>query len=243
MARRPRKSQIEETEQQEEGQGPGAGHNNGPEPLTDEEQRALAYHHKRKYQAALRTKKDADAALKNVCKLAKTEEVSLSMIKHLIDLDSEEGQAKIEADIAERYKAAQWAGLPIGAQDDLFNTNRQPLVDKAFARGETAALNGEDVPTDWEPGTELGQACLKGWQQGQAAMASLLKKKETPAPILDAAEAFPEEGDGESSGLSDEQIDAVVPPTAHEPPAFDPDPEMPAFLKRQQTTHEPAEVD
>ncbi|GLK69203.1 hypothetical protein [Hansschlegelia plantiphila] len=215
-----------------EAQGAGPGHNSAAE-LTDDEQRALAYHHKRAYSTALAKKKEADAGFKNVAKLAKAEGVSVDTIKHLIALDSDEGRAKLEADIQERMKAARWAGVPFGAQVDLFDQpDRTPLVDKAFARGETAALNGEDFPTDYEPGSELGQSCLRGWNKGNASMLSLLKKRETAAPILDRVEAD-EEGDdsGEEGGLTDEEFDAaapLAPPTASEGG----DPEMPAFLRR-----------
>lgn len=239
MARgRPRKQKNAEPETEVmEGQGPGSGHN-GPEPLTDEEQRALAYHHKRSYQATLAKKKEADAAFKNAAKLAKSEGVSVDTIKLLIDLDSEEGQAKVEAEIQERYKAARWAGMPIGAQEDLFNTARMPGIEKAERAGETAALNGDDcspISHGFEEGSEFGQAFIRGWTKGRDTMLSMLKKRETPAPILDADEAFPEEGDDET-GIPEDEWNAAAPPPA--PPTAADDPDAPGFLRHPSPARE-----
>lgn len=241
MARRPRgKKNSPEAEAKTEEQGVGPGHNSTPEPLTDEERRALAYHHKRFYVAALAAKKKADAELKNVAKKAKGDEIPVSMIKHLIALDTEEGRAKIEAEIAEAYKAAAWAGVGFGAQSDLFaQPDRTPLADKARASGEVAAMNGDDCDPPYDHGSELGQAWITGWQAGQGVMASLFKKLETSAPIVQHIEAA-EEGDAkpEGEGLSDEVLDAVLPTPPAPPTAatqgFDEngDPIMPGFLRR-----------
>jgi hypothetical protein len=96
MAKRGRKAKQRDIEEAiDETQAPPAGHNGSPE-LTDDEQRALFFQHKKNYQRDLAAKKAADAALKNTCKKAKAEcgDNAVANIKDAIEFEGADGRAK-----------------------------------------------------------------------------------------------------------------------------------------------------
>ncbi len=86
-------------------ENPGPGHNSQ---LTDEQLQVLVFQHKKEYAAALAKKKEADAALKNVCKKAKAElgAGAVDDIKLAIELDSDEGQARLREEMDRKARVA-----------------------------------------------------------------------------------------------------------------------------------------
>ena len=149
-------------------QTPGIGDNSE---LTEEQKQSLFFHHRRLWKDALAKKKAADAAFKNACKRAKSEGVNPKMIKFSVEIEDDE-DGKLAAEQEERERVAAWMGVPFGGQSDLFS--RQPAVDKAFADGKRAGMEGKDCSPPYEPGGEVGQAWMSGWHEGQRALASTL---------------------------------------------------------------------
>ena len=84
---------------------PGPGHNG----LSNDDLQALFWQHKRAYVDALARKKDVDAKFKNVCKTAKLGEGAVEDIKTAIDLETEEGEAKISDQLKRILRVSRWA--------------------------------------------------------------------------------------------------------------------------------------
>ena len=81
-------------------------------PLSDDNLRALAINHKGAYERSLASKKAADAALRNCCKKIKAElgDSGVAIIKAMVELDSDEGEAVVMERIRAQAKAARWSG-------------------------------------------------------------------------------------------------------------------------------------
>ena len=92
--------------------------------LTDAEQQALFFQHKRFYEASLAKKKAADADFRNVCKKAKSElgDFGVLQIKTAVKLESDDGSEKIQAEMEAMVQAARWLGMPIGSRDGIAAT-------------------------------------------------------------------------------------------------------------------------
>lgn len=145
--------------------------------MTDEQKQALFFQHKRKYEQFLAAKKKADADLKNTCKLAKSEvgDDAVERIKYAIELESEEGEARLKERIARQMEVARWMGLPVGAQAELFGDDRTPGEDKAHAEGKRAGMAGnERRPPNYDASSPQAQAWLRGYDAGQEVNRSLM---------------------------------------------------------------------
>lgn len=183
----------------------GPGHNSAaPRELTDDERASLTFNHKRAYVVALAAKKKTDAALKQVAKLAKAElgDDAVPDIKSIIELETEEGEAKLKAEVERRIKVARWMGLPVGVTGNLFDAvDRTPAVDRATAKGKRDGLAGEPCRPNHDPSTPQYTGYMTGYQEGQKIMFAI--KPMAPAPSEAVAE-------------SDVEFDDLVP--AEEPP-------------------------
>lgn len=184
----------------------GPGHNSAaPRELTDDERASLTFTHKRAYTLALAVKKKADADLKNVCKLAKAElgDDAVPDIKSIIELETEEGEAKLKAEVERRIKVARWMGLPVGVTGNLFDAvDRTPAVDRATAKGKRDGLAGEPCRPNHDPSTPQYTGYMTGYQEGQKIMFAI-------KPMAPAASEQAEE-----SGVEfDDLVPAEEPPT------------------------------
>lgn len=164
--------------------GNGIGHN-GPTKveLTDEQSQALFFQHKRHYETALAKKKETDAAFRNVCKQAKAElgaDAVLS-IKDAILLESEDGDAKLRAEIERQLKIARWMNMPFGQQAELFTdaSDPRPATERAYAEGKKAGMEGLPNKPPHAPDVPQFKEWARGWQEGQAAIFNIGK---TPPP-------------------------------------------------------------
>ena len=163
---------------------PEPGHNK-PE-LTDDEQRALLFQHKRRYETALAEKKDADAAFKNACKRAKAEcgVDAVADIKDAIAFAAPNGQQLFVAEVERKQRVARWLGLPVGSQVEFNFTDRAPQDEREFELGKQAGMAGENCkPAD----TVRNPArWVEGWHQGQDVLKSAFLKVEKAAGAEDA---------------------------------------------------------
>lgn len=190
MARKPKLRVVGE----ESSAGPG--HNSG---LTDDQRQGLTRQHMAKYVAALKAKKDADAALRNLAKTIKADlgDGGLSNIKLLLQLETDDGEAKFREEMERKAMVARWAGLPIGAQGNLFDEDRRPIEERAFEEGKAAGFAGKDAKPPYSPDHVGYDAFMRGWHEAQAVMAQGFKK--TP----DADLLRPDDAPPSTSGPDD----------------------------------------
>ncbi|WP_029002765.1 hypothetical protein [Azorhizobium doebereinerae] len=185
------------------------GHNSGE--LSDEQRQALTLQHKGQYVKALAAKKAADAALKNVCKKAKSElgEYAVDDIKLAIELDTDEGIARLKADMERQARMARWFGLPLGSQAGLFSEDRTPVEDKAFAEGKRAGMGAELRSAPSRYPQQVADRWYAGYDAGQNVVRADMKDAFTAPTVPGDGDPFddvlPDEGeiDDDSEGESD----------------------------------------
>lgn len=172
--------------------GNGIGHNKPPADLTEDQRQALAIQHKKSYQAALAVKKEADAKFKHACKLAKAElgDDAVDLIKDMILLESEEGEATLRARAERARRAAIYMAAPLGAQFDFFE-DRMPATERAFAEGKRDAMAGEPLTNPYDPSVPQNNSYAEGWHAGQKALVEAQKMRD--AEVSDAPAVSPEE--------------------------------------------------
>lgn len=174
-----------------------ADHNNMPqvakEPLSEDQQQALFFNHKKAYEKELEAKKKADASFKVACKLIKAEGTKLSDVKLAIDLEDPEAGAEMRARIERELKVARWMNVPVGTQFSLLDeTDRTPIDEKTYNDGKKAGLSGEPAKPPNHTPPSLFNKWLDGHAAGQAALASKFKQKNDDQRAEDAR-AFDDE--------------------------------------------------
>lgn len=166
---------------------PAAGHNQ----LSDDQLHALTAQHAKKYETALATKKAADKLLKDVCKAAHADlgDTAVDDIKDMLAASSPEGEkillARLKAQEERQARMARWLGLAPGAQPSMFENDRTPAVDRAFADGKRVGLAGGNCAPPHAPDTEQAAKWLEGFHDGQAVLSKGFK----PLSTADKGEA------------------------------------------------------
>lgn len=190
----------------------GAGHNSNA--LSDDQQRALGFHHKRLWQVALDAQKAAAAEVKKAEKRAVADGISKADLKLMRDLDGKAGDAALRVEIERTLRVARWMGAEVGEQfsfDDI--PNRAPVTERAFERGKRDGMSGATAVTPEGYTGESEQEYLRGWHDGQAILFSALElskarvaepPKKRGRPKKDAA---PEPKDERQSDVEDEHPD------------------------------------
>lgn len=146
-------------------------------PLTEDQQQALFFNHTQTYKTFLERKKKADAEFKNACKLIKSEGTSVEDIKTGIQLESEGGNERLQAEIERKLRVARWQGAAVGTQFSLLDEDRTPSVEKAQAEGKRAGLKGETAKPPSHMGIAQQNAWLTGHADGQAVLAGRIKEQ------------------------------------------------------------------
>lgn len=168
---------------------PGPGHNGGPPDLTDDQKQALFFQHLKKVRAFKQTIKSTAGQLRAAYKLAKSElgADARKMIEDALALEADDGQVKMEAEIARKAQVARWMGLPLGAQPDLFDGNAMPATDRAFAAGKAARLNGDPLKPPYDPSVPQFNAWAEGWHDGERALIDAQRRDDEAAfPDVDS---------------------------------------------------------
>lgn len=234
----------EKVEGEQQKTPPAAGHNSGDatlEALTDEQQRALFIKYvvdiERLNGAVADVQeelKEAKKAVKDCIKIAKEYGFDKEDIEFALRLRKNPDNDELERRRREARVAA-WINHPIGTQSDLFEVDRTPDVDKSYAAGKMAGLEGKTCAPPHAAGTEQEQSWIRGWHDGQSE--NILKgiRKLDSTPVEDAA----------SGGAFEDALpDADSPPVADDAsaePSDGSDPgEIPGFLRRSNETKEPA---
>lgn len=178
MARRKKSAESEN------GTGPGIGHN----ALTDDQRHALTADHAKKYETSLAAKKAADKAFKDICKRAHADlgDSAVLDIKDMLAASTPEGEkalvARIQAEEERQKKIARWLGLAPGTEPSMFDDDRTPAVDRAFADGKRVGLAGGNCAPPHAPDTAQAAKWLEGFHEGQAVLSKGFK------PLSAAAE-------------------------------------------------------
>lgn len=150
--------------------------------LTEQERQALHYRHCREYEVALAAKKKTDADFKNCGKRIKAEHDSVAKVKKTLEARSPEGEAKLKAEITETAEVLRWSGVLVGENKDMFPEDRTPAVERAFAEGRRAGLDGQVAKPPHDPSTPQHMHWMNGWQEGQGALASAFQKTKIDVP-------------------------------------------------------------
>lgn len=153
--------------------------------LTEDERHALHLRHCREYEVALEAKKKADAGIKNVGKRIKAEDDSIARVKKTIRARTPEGEAELRAEIEETAEVLRWSGVSVGESADLFPEDRTPGVDRAYAEGKRAGMNGDKGQPPHDPSVPQYQSWMRGWQDGQGILSEAFKKIPDPEPEME----------------------------------------------------------
>ncbi len=152
-------------------------------PLSDEQLEALTASWSQHYSKALRTKKDADADLKDVAKKAKSEGVLLADIKAYLKAETEEGQAELRVEAERIIRIARWRSFEVGHQPGLFEDGSDVNEVRSFTLGKEDGLAAR--PAKVQPGCDVGEY-MRGYHVGQATNAAGIKQlKDEDAKAFD----------------------------------------------------------
>lgn len=150
----------------------GIGHNST---LTDEEKRALTFHHAKAYEAADALVEKAKKDRASVVDLAKAD-LGKGAKADIIDLLTANTPDKMKAVLDRVQRLARWAGLAVGSQAQMFE--RTP---DSFEDGKVAGMQGDTCEPPLSLPQESFQRWIAGWHDGQSILARAFAKKRTPA--------------------------------------------------------------
>jgi hypothetical protein len=140
------------------------GHNSGD--LTEDEEKALFFHHLRKREECDARVKEAQADKKSAGKLAQADGLAIADL----DYASRALNAEDKKTITDRFgsfgRILNWLGLLPGYQSDLF-TDRQPAIERITGEGELAGLAARERTSGYGPGSDEDRAWLTGYDRGQ----------------------------------------------------------------------------
>jgi uncharacterized protein (UPF0335 family)/ribosome modulation factor len=165
---------------------PAVGHNSE---LTEAEKRALFLRGIKDLEVLVEEKNEVMSDIRNQRKRIIGYGFDPFEIDYALKLRKQEDSEMIDRRRREA-QIARFLNHPIGTQPDMFDeVDRTPSVDKAYQEGKIAGAQGETAKSPHSPGTEQDQSWLRGWQDGQADLASGFKKVETAdgQPELEAA--------------------------------------------------------
>jgi hypothetical protein len=151
----------------------GVGHNSQ---LTDEEKRALTFHHAKAYDAADAMVEKAKNDRASVVDLAKAD-LGHGAKADIKDLLTANTPAKMKAVFDRVQRLARWAGLPVGSQTQLFEKTPD-----SFEDGKVAGMSGDKCEPPKEFAQDSAQKWISGWHEGQTILASAFVKKRPPVP-------------------------------------------------------------
>jgi ribosome modulation factor len=167
---------------------PSAGHNSE---LSEAEKQALFLRGLTELEGMIADKDEIMSDIRNQRKRIISYGFTTADINFALGLRKKDDAESIEKRRREAM-IARFLGHPIGTQADIFDElDRTPAADKALAEGKIAGAEGQAMSPPYDQSTEQGQQWLKGWQEGQADLASGFKKLEAvggeQAELEDAA--------------------------------------------------------
>lgn len=150
------------------GADPGPGHNSA---LTDDEKRALTFHHAKLFAAADALVEKAKADRTAVMDLA-TSDLGKGGKADIKDILLTDTPKKMKAVVERTLRLARWAGLPVGTQQALFEP-----VSNHFEEGKRAGMQGDTCEPPKSLAADASQKWIGGWHEGQTILMAAFKKK------------------------------------------------------------------
>jgi len=168
------------------------GHNSQ---LTENERKALFFHHLRKRMAHNEAMEEIKAARKADGKTAQADGLVLGDLDYAIKtIEADEKKTVTDRFIA-HGEILTWLGLAPGFQADLFR-DRAPAVERIEGQGELAGLAAKERSSGYEGGSDEDQAWLRGYDRGQAIVRDnflAAMEKVNAAAAEDADADFPDD--------------------------------------------------
>lgn len=167
----------------------GPGHNSKTQ-LTDDQEQALFFQHKRKIGALKDKLAEVNSDLRNAYKQAKAENFAKKDFDWAFKLDDADAEGELMEEAKRREQIARWMGHPVGTQAELNfgGVDRTPIDDKARAAGKRHAMAGGAAVVPAEFSGPAVQAWLDGWHEGDKAFRSV--KDKTRAEIEEGEQFF-----------------------------------------------------
>ena len=143
--------------------------------LDDDQLRDLTNQHITKYQQLLAKKKAADADLRNLGKVIKSDlgDFGLDSIKLAVKLreGAESATNEEKEKVLQTLRVMRWEGIPLGVQGNLFEVfDDRPLDERAFELGRADGMSGKSMKPPVElvgtQGPAFEEYC-RGWHLGQ----------------------------------------------------------------------------
>lgn len=216
--------------ERDDGAQAAKGHNR-PE-LTEDEQRALTYSWKKKWEAQQAVVAKAKSDLRAIEDGAKSElgKNAVKDIKEMILIEQPGGNASVQAAIERQLRLSRWVNSPVGSQFEFFE-DRRPATDRAFEEGKTAGLQGLPRKPPYDASVPQYNRWMDGWHAGNDVLLSDFQSKLKPLGTkdgtavnpdqMDLAERndLPPEGAGNDADVSDPPfLPPADVPTMPEPP-------------------------
>lgn len=159
--------------------------------LTENERKALFFHHMRKRMEHNAKIAEHNAAKKADGKLAQHDGLVLGDLDYAIKaIDADDKVTVIDRFIA-HGEVLGWLNLTPGFQTDLLR-DRAPAIERIEGEGELAGLAGKDPVSPHEKGSDEDAAWLRGWERGQQIMRDNLESAMTKKNAAKAADNDPD---------------------------------------------------
>lgn len=184
---------------QASGGAPGPGHNSDKR-SADEVREGFLQHRKSwlGWQAKLKVVEKFGKDVKAALKADGYKVIEMQIADDLAG--SPKSEAKIQMQVEDRLRVAQWIGHPMGSQMDLFaQPDRTPLSDRAYDKGKQASMENQAARPDYAPETEAYREYMRGYHDHQATIGKGFKKKPDAAAASAEKESAkePEPASGE----------------------------------------------
>lgn len=186
------------------------GDNSGA--LTEDEEKALFFHHLRKREECNARIKEAQADKKAAGKLAQMDGLVLADL----DYASRAMGAEDKKTITDRFgafgKILSWLGLMPGYQSDMF-ADRMPAIERIEGEGELAGLAARERSSGYGPGSDEDQAWLRGYDRGQEIardhLQSAMEKRNAEARAKDELIKGADPDEADDDPFEDDQDEAA----------------------------------
>lgn len=160
-----------------------AGHNSQ---LSDNDKKALFFHHLRIRVGHDAKVKEANADKKAAGKLAQADEIVLGDLDYAIKAINADDKGTVTDRFVAHGEVLAWLNVIPGFQSDLLR-DRAPAIERIEGEGELAGLAGKDPESGYDKGSDEDTAWLKGWDKGQKFMldnlqAAMEKKNSAAQP-------------------------------------------------------------
>lgn len=170
------------------------GHNSQ---ITDDEQKALLFHHIQKEIEISAKIKGLQNERKAQRKLAQADGITLDALDYAVkSLNAEDKQRVISIEKT-RLQVLKWTKLISDCQSDLF-TDIAPALERIRGEGERAGLLGKDGNSPYTKGSEEAASWFDGWRSGQNSLAENFKSARAKLAVEDDDDPFPDDDNEEA---------------------------------------------